>query len=125
MRIAVPVSQGRLAPHFGHARRFALLDVDTDKRRITASTEVDAPEHQPGRLPAFLKAHGVGVVIAGGMGPRAQSHFAAAAIEVVTGAPADGVDSLVARYLAGTLVSAPGTCDHSGHGHGRCHGSGA
>ena len=28
MRIAIPVSEGKLDPHFGHCRQFALVDVD-------------------------------------------------------------------------------------------------
>jgi predicted Fe-Mo cluster-binding NifX family protein len=119
MRIAIPVSEGQLAQHFGHCERFALLDVDTDKREITASMEVDAPEHQPGLLPAWLKARGVNLVIAGGMGSRALSHFAAASIQVLTGAPTATTRSLVEQYLAGTLVSGASTCNHSGGGH-RC-----
>jgi len=31
MRIAIPVSEGQLAQHFGHCEMFALLDVDPDQ----------------------------------------------------------------------------------------------
>ncbi len=117
MRIAIPLAEGQLAAHFGHCEKFALLDVDTDKREITGSTEVEAPEHQPGLLPSWLKARGVNLVIAGGMGSRAHTHFAAASIQVLTGAPAASAGSLVEQYLAGTLVLGPSTCDHSGGGH--------
>ena len=119
MRIAIPVSEGQLAPHFGHSRRFALLEVDAAGKRITSSTEVDAPEHMPGRLPAWLKARGVDVGIAGGRGARAQSHVAAASIEVITGAPAASVTALAEQFLAGTLASRPSACTHSGPCHGR------
>jgi len=121
MRIAIPVSEGQLAQHFGHCEMFALLDVDTEKRQITASTEVEAPEHQPGLLPEWLRSRGVDMVIAGGVGGRALSLFAAASIQVLTGAPAASARSLVEQYLAGNLECGPSGCDHSGGGHGGCH----
>ncbi len=112
MRIAVPMADGRLAQHFGHCAKFALVDVDPTAKSITASTEVDAPAHQPGLLPPWLKERGVNLVIAGGMGARAQMLFQAASIEVLTGAPAEGVETLVRQYLDGTLVTGDNACDH-------------
>jgi predicted Fe-Mo cluster-binding NifX family protein len=112
MRIAIPVEDGHLAQHFGHCKTFAFVDVDSDARNITASTEVEAPEHQPGLLPPWLKERGVGLVIAGGMGSRARLLFQEVAIEVLTGAPADGITSLVKQYLDGALVTGQNSCDH-------------
>ena len=51
MRIAIPVADGRLAMHFGHCEKFALLDVDTDEKKIIKKEEIDAPPHEPGLLP--------------------------------------------------------------------------
>jgi len=34
MRIAVPVSAGRLSPHFGRCESFALIDADPDAKEI-------------------------------------------------------------------------------------------
>lgn len=112
MRIAIPTADGRLAQHFGHCAKFALIDVDPAAKSITASTEVDAPEHQPGLLPPWLKERGVHLVIAGGMGARAQMLFQAASIEVLTGAPAEPVETLVRQYLDGNLVTGANACDH-------------
>lgn len=112
VRIAIPMADGRLAQHFGHCAKFALIDVDPAAKKITASTEVDAPEHQPGLLPPWLKERGVNLVIAGGMGSRAQTLFHAASIEVLTGAPAEAVDALVQQYLDGSLVTGANVCDH-------------
>jgi ATP-binding protein involved in chromosome partitioning len=36
MRIAIPVSEGKLDPHFGHCRQFALVDMDRDEKKILA-----------------------------------------------------------------------------------------
>jgi len=114
MRIAIPITGGRLAPHFGHCEKFALIDVDPVARQATASTEVTAPEHQPGLLPPWLKERGVNLVIAGGMGSRAHSLFQEMSIEVLSGA-AGTAEAVVRQYLDGTLVTGEGTCDHSAH----------
>jgi predicted Fe-Mo cluster-binding NifX family protein len=112
MRIAIPMADGRLAQHFGHCEKFALVDVDPVTKEITASTEVEAPEHQPGLLPPWLKERGVNLIIAGGMGSRAHSLFQAASIEVLTGALAETEAILVRQYLDGKLVTGENACDH-------------
>ena len=115
MRIAIPIAGGRLAQHFGHCEKFALVDVDPATKETVGSTEVAAPEHQPGLLPRWLGDRGVNLVIAGGMGGRAHSLFEEASIEVLTGAPSECVPTLVQRYLEGQLVSRENACDHDGH----------
>jgi predicted Fe-Mo cluster-binding NifX family protein len=112
MRIAIPLANGLLAQHFGHCEKFALVDVDPAAKQITASVEVEAPEHQPGLLPPWLRDQGVNLVIAGGMGSRAHALFQAASIQVVTGAPAQDAASIVRQYLEGTLVTGENVCDH-------------
>lgn len=112
MRIAIPIANGCLAQHFGHCEKFALVDVDEAKKEITASTEVMAPEHQPGLLPPWLKEQGVNLVIAGGMGSRALSLFEAASIKVLTGAQPESAKTLVQQYLDGKLVTGTNVCDH-------------
>ncbi len=115
MRIAIPIAGGRLAQHFGHCEKFALMDVDPVTKQTIASTEVDAPEHQPGLLPPWLKERGVNLVIAGGMGARAHSLFETVSIEVLTGAAAETAATLVRQYLDGRLVTGENACDHDGH----------
>ena len=112
MRIAIPMADGRLAQHFGHCEKFALVDVDPATKELTASSEIEAPEHQPGLLPPWLKERGVNLIIAGGMGSRAHSLFQAASIEVLTGALAETAAILVQQYLDGKLVTGENACDH-------------
>jgi ATP-binding protein involved in chromosome partitioning len=112
MRIAIPMADGRLAQHFGHCEKFALIDVDPLTKQITANAEMLAPEHQPGLLPPWLKERGVNLVIAGGMGSRAQMLFKAAGVEVLTGAPSESAATLVREYLDGKLVTGANACDH-------------
>lgn len=110
--IAIPVTGGRLCTHFGHSEWFALVDVDPASRQILNSRQLDPPVHQPGVLPRWLDSQGVNLVIAGGIGRRAQSMFAAQGIEVIVGAPAESPEDLVRSYLDGDLELGENVCDH-------------
>lgn len=112
MRIAIPMTNGRLSPHFGHCEQFALVDVDPEAGEILQRRSVEAPPHQPGLLPPWLAKQGAELIIAGGMGGRAQQLFTAQGIRVLVGAPAESLDRLVKDYLAGTLRNGENTCDH-------------
>jgi len=112
MMIAIPLADGRLALHFGHCREFALLEADPDTRTVRPPRTVAPPAHAPGVLPAWLAQQGVTVVIAGGMGQRAQMLFAEHGVEVVIGAPAAAPQELAGAYLSGQLVTGENVCDH-------------
>ena len=112
MRVAVPVTDGKVAAHFGHCSHFALFDVDEVTRAIVKGELVPSPGHQPGFLPAWLAEQGVSVVIAGGMGSRAQAIFNENRIEVVVGALSDDPEETVLDYLKGELATGDNICDH-------------
>lgn len=112
MRYAVPVSDGRLAAHFGHCEHFALIDVDEATKAIQNKKLVVPPDHQPGVLPVWLSEEGVSVVIAGGMGSRAQDLFKENRIHVVVGAFGDDPEQIVLDYLLGRLKAGDNVCDH-------------
>ncbi len=112
MKIAIPVADGQLALHFGHCAHFALVEVDDASQNITAIRLVEPPPHEPGVLPRWLHGQEATVILAGGMGARAQELFAQNGIQTVLGcAPAAPAD-LVQAYLAGTLVTGANACDH-------------
>jgi predicted Fe-Mo cluster-binding NifX family protein len=110
--IALPVSEEQVATHFGHAPKFAMFDVDQEKKVIQDVRLIDAPPHQPGMLPGWLAERGANLVITGGMGQRAVSLFAERGIQVVMGAPEAEPRAIVESYLAGTLPSGQNLCDH-------------
>jgi len=112
MKIAVPLAGGRLSMHFGHCERFALVEVDLSTKTILNREDIDAPPHQPGLLPPWLAERGANMIIAGGMGRRAQDLFVEQGIQVIVGAPADTPERLVSDYLAGTLQAGENVCDH-------------
>ena len=112
MRVAIPMAAGKLASHFGHCERFALIDFDPAAKSILGKQELEAPEHQPGLLPRWLAERGAQVIIAGGMGVSAQNLFAENGIKVVLGASAETPESLVTAYMEGTLHTGENVCDH-------------
>ena len=112
MRIAVPIVKGTLASHFGHCEAFALIDADVEKNKIVGRKDVVPPPHEPGALPPWLAGHGAELVIAGGMGSRAQGLFKSQGIQVLTGAPAAAPEKIVEDYLAGALKTGANICDH-------------
>jgi len=110
MRIAVPTFEGKLCAHFGHCAEFALFDVEDGK--VVKVEREEPPPHEPGVLPKWLGEKKVNVIIAGGMGVRAQKLFAANNIEVIVGAPADDAEKVVEAYLKGVLETGGNLCDH-------------
>jgi predicted Fe-Mo cluster-binding NifX family protein/DNA-directed RNA polymerase subunit RPC12/RpoP len=107
---AVPTSGGRLCAHFGHCDQFAL--VETENGEIKKTDMHTPPPHEPGVLPKWLHEQGAHVIIAGGMGARAQDLFSQNNIQVVTGAPVDTPESLVNQYIAHSLETGENLCDH-------------
>ena len=107
---AVPTAEGKLCSHFGHCDQFALIE--TESGEIKTKTMHTPPPHEPGVLPKWLHEMGAHIIIAGGMGSRAQQLFVENGIKVVTGAPADSPESLVRQYLSDSLVTEASVCDH-------------
>ncbi|MCD6288806.1 MAG: P-loop NTPase [Candidatus Hydrogenedentes bacterium] len=112
MKIAIPLAAGRLSMHFGHCEQFALVDVDSETNKIIHQEIVEAPMHQPGLLPRWLHEQNADVIIASGMGQRAQSLFEQNGIHVVVGAPSEPPEQIVAAYMNGTLKAGENICDH-------------
>ncbi len=112
LKVAVPLAEGRLTTHFGHCASFALLVANKADRSIVSKEEVVPPPHEPGLLPRWLGERKVQLIIAGGMGGKAQDLFTQRGIEVVTGAPCLEPEELVDRYLSGTLQTGDNGCSH-------------
>jgi len=112
MRIAVPVTEDKVAAHFGHCSHFALFDIDEATNTIVKKGVVSSPGHQPGVLPAWLAEEGVSAVIAIGMGSRAQALFNENRIEVVVGVLGDDPEKAVLDYIKGELATGDNICDH-------------
>ena len=109
-KFAIPTLNEKLTAHFGHCEKFAIVDVEDDK--VVNEEFIVPPVHQPGVYPKFLADQGVHVIIAGGMGQRAQDLFHQNQIETIVGASSEDPEILVKKYLEGNLSNGDNTCDH-------------
>ncbi len=109
MIIAIATDGAQVAQHFGRCQSYTLVTIENGKE--TGKSVIDTPGHEPGFLPRFLREKGAGMVVAGGMGPMAQSLFEQQGIETVVGISA-GVGEVISMYLKGTLRSGGNICDH-------------
>ena len=107
-----PRLTGFFAPISAIANSFALVEVNDADKSIAGVNYLDPPPHEPGVLPRWLHEQGANVIIAGGMGQRAQSLFAENDIAVVVGASAAPPEDLVKAYLSATLETGQNLCDH-------------
>ncbi|MDY7019103.1 MAG: NifB/NifX family molybdenum-iron cluster-binding protein [Chloroflexota bacterium] len=112
MRYAVPITDDKMSAHFGHCQCFALIDADEAKGIILNKEVVSSPGHEPGLLPRWLAEQGVSVVIAGGMGSRAQNIFQENRIQVIIGVIEDDPDKAVLDHMIGALATGDNICDH-------------
>ncbi len=114
MKIAMPIAGEQLCTHFGHCEKFYFFNVDQKAKKIINKETLEAPPHQPGLLPKLLCEKGVNVVLAGGMGMKAQELFKQNGIKVITGAgPADkSAEDIIKSYLTGSLQTGTNPCDH-------------
>ena len=112
MKIAIPVANGELCAHFGHCQHFALISIDPSQKQILSNEVAIPPSHEPGALPRWLNEMDANIIIAGGMGMRAQQFFAQYGIEVVVGAQPDTPENVVTAYLNGELATGANLCDH-------------
>ncbi|MBU4484024.1 4Fe-4S binding protein [bacterium] len=86
---------------------------DSKKHPAVKSKEIiKAPPHEPGLLPKWLAEMGANVIIAGGMGSRAQGLFAEKNITVVVGAKEGTPEEIVTAYLNDALATGDNICDH-------------
>ena len=112
IKIAIPMVDGCLCMHFGHCAQFALVDVDLATKKIIGRNDVTPPPHEPGLLPAWLGELGVGMILAGGMGQRAQNLFTEQNIKVMVGLPSEAPETLISSLFEGALKSGTNVCDH-------------
>ena len=113
MKVAIPLAQGRLSLHFGHCDQFAIFETDEEEKEILSRQDASPPAHAPGVLPQWLHEQGIEVIIAGGIGMRAQRMFEQREIEVVAGASSYAEpEDVVSDYLQGRLETGKNICDH-------------
>jgi len=106
-----------VSEHFGRCAYFTLAEIeDNEIKSVQAIANPYAHNHGPGQIPAFIKAQGATVMLAGGMGHRAVGFFEEFGIDVATGA-AGTVQQTIQAYLAGQLRGASPCAESQRHHH--------
>jgi len=111
MKIAIPIANGVLCPHFGHCEQFAVVEINPETKSIDNTEMLSPPPHEPGVFPSWLSQMGCTIIIAGGMGGRAVSMFQQNGVEVIMGAPNGKPEDIVMAYLANKLSTGANPCD--------------
>ncbi len=109
--IAIPIVGGVLSPHFGHCEHFKVYHIDKENN-IVKEERLTPPPHAPGVLPKWLSENKINIIIAGGMGNRAQNLFKQNNIEVNVGSPSLAPEKIIEQYLNGSLILGQNACDH-------------
>jgi predicted Fe-Mo cluster-binding NifX family protein len=117
MKIAISTDNGFVSAHFGCCPAYTLIEIEEGK--IIKREEIPNPGHQPGFLPQFLSQRGVKVIIAGGMGPRAQSLFAEKNIQTIIGIQGQ-IDEVIEKFIHQELAAGQDLCEHGRHQEGPC-----
>ena len=114
MKLAISTDNGMVAAHFGRCAQYTIVDIENSKVKI--KNILDSPGHAPGAIPQFLKEKGCTLIIAGGMGQKAQGLFRQSGIDWIIGVRGE-VDAVINDFLNNTLVVGDSSCEH-GEGHG-------
>jgi predicted Fe-Mo cluster-binding NifX family protein len=117
MKIAIATENGEVCGHFGHCPEYTLYTVEDTE--IRGKEVIPNPGHKPNFLPGYLHQFGVDVIIAGGMGPKAQALFAEAGIYAILGV-AGTTEETIELYVKGTLQPGTSSCGHGSFSHTGC-----
>lgn len=99
MKLAVPLSHGRLAEQLSQSQEFAFFTVRNGQ--VSAPQFVVPPEFRPGVLPAWLDRQGVTHIFAVQVKDNVRKFFARLGVEVIAADPAQTPEEMVRQYLAG------------------------
>lgn len=117
MKIALPLTASEeFASHYGDAVKFEVYEVDRAQRRVRRRLIVTPEASGPCAWPTLLRAAGVELVLAGGMGAKAREHMAGHGLAVLAGVPVSRPDLMVAAWLAGELEPGENLCERAGMG---------
>ncbi len=120
-RIAIPLSGGSFAAHFGGCDEFVLIDVEKEFNQILGSSSYPAPEHTPGAFPMWLAKMNVNLIICGGVGHKAKLLFKKNNIDLMMCDTYLEPQEIVKKYLEGTLQTVDRSCDDHGPKLHNCH----
>ena len=117
MKIALPVHNGSINEHFGHAENFTIYTITPEKKIESVTPVVSDGCGCHSGIAQILAEQGVSVMLAGNIGAGAINHLNEFGIEVVRGCYGQA-DNVVAEFLKGTITDNEQTCTEHERG---CH----
>lgn len=116
MKAAISTDGEYVSAHFGRCPSYTIVDIEENK--VIKKEIIENPGHHTEYLPQFLNEKNVDVIVAGGMGRRAQGLFAEANIETLVGVSGK-IDEVIEQLVKGTLKGIENPCKPgSGKGYG-------
>jgi len=98
---------GILAYHFGRCPYFTFVEVEGSKvKNVYAEQNPYEDSHEPGVVPQYIHSKGADMIVAGGMGPRAQEWFAQLGIKPIAGAYGK-IRDIVEQIIQSPIVETP------------------
>ncbi|MGZ4846654.1 MAG: NifB/NifX family molybdenum-iron cluster-binding protein [Halobacteriota archaeon] len=117
MKVAIATENEAVCQHFGHCPEYTIYTIEGNS--IRGKETIQNPGHRPNFLPGYLHERGVDVIIAGGMGVKAQKLFEEAGVEPVLGVEGS-VEQVAERYVQGELERGSSMCEHGLFHHNGC-----
>lgn len=111
MKVAISTDSGFVSAHFGRCPTYTMLYIENGE--IVNRKEVSNPGHATGSIPQFMQENSVNVMIAGGMGWRAQEFFRQYGIDVILGVTGK-IDDVIQKIKDGTLEGGESLCSPGG-----------
>lgn len=118
-KLAIPVTNGKLAQHFGHAEAFYFYEIENNE--VIKQSMETPPEHAPGTIPTWVAQMKATNIVVGGIGSMAVNIFVQNGVEVHAGVTDLNPEDLVKKFLNGELNSQPEACEHHDHDHEHHH----
>jgi predicted Fe-Mo cluster-binding NifX family protein len=115
MKIAIPVRDGQVDGHFGHAEKYSVVTVSPDNKILKNET-IEATQGCGCRsgIAETLAREGVTIMLAGNIGAGAINHLYYSGIDVVRGC-AGPVEEVVYAFLNGQIQDSNQVCKHHDH----------
>ncbi len=109
-RLAIPLIDGQLSEHFGHADEFAFFEIENSK--IIKSYRKTPPPHAEGTIPNFLGAEKATDILVGGIGPKAIQILNQYDINVFVAVEKNTADNLALDFVNDDLKYGQNYCTH-------------
>ncbi|OQX85900.1 MAG: hypothetical protein B6D55_06850 [Candidatus Omnitrophica bacterium 4484_70.2] len=96
MKVAIPLEGDKISFHFGRCLQFAFFEIENNK--VLNKEIVDAPSHQEGAFPQFLKDKGAELVIVSRIGRKALEVLSQLNIKVIQGIEGE-IEEIIKKFL--------------------------